>query len=164
MQKINNTKKATGAGKKFVSSPHSFLCPSVGGKGSGGQNDFFISPPFFFPYDFLPCAVSLTAYVRWVLNMASDFFFFQLLSTRVFAFWQLAARQPHWTLIQLELNWTFPGWIEFFLNELNFFHPWRIAKESKQTTKKPIRKEKVTNKKERKKRVFYEYLKQKGKK
>ena len=86
-----------------------------GGKRVGRPERLFCFPTFLFPTRFpSPCAVSLTAYVRWVLNMASDFFFFQLLSTRVFAFWQLAAQQPHWTLIQLELNWTFPGWIEPF--------------------------------------------------
>ena len=122
-----------------------------GEKGSGVQNDLFISPPFFFPHNFFPMRCPWPRTFVESETRRRIFFFFQFLSTRVFAFWQLAAGQPHWTLIQLSWIELFQIELNFFLNELNFFHPWRIAKESNQTTKKPIKEErwKTKQKKER---------------
>ena len=149
MQK--STKEATGAEKKFfVSSPHSFLCPSVGKKGRASRTTFLFPHLSFSHTIFSPCGV-LDRARSLSLKHGVGFFFFQFLSTPAFAFWQLAAGQPHWTLIQLSWIELFQIELNFFLNELNFFHPWRIAKESNQTTKKPIKKErwKTKQKKER---------------
>ena len=149
MQKKKTPKKPPAREKSLFLHRTAFFVLQWGKRVGRPERPFYF-PTFLFPTQFFPHAVSLTAHVRWVWNTASDFFL-QFLSTRVFAFWQLAAGQPHWTLIQLSWIELFQIELNFFLNELNFFHPWRIAKESNQTTKKPIKKErwKTKQKKER---------------
>ena len=149
MQK--STKEATGAEKKFFLFFTAQLSLSFSGEKGRASRTTFLFPHLSFSHTiFSPCGV-LDRARSLSLKHGVGFFFFQFLSTRVFAFWQLAAGQPHWTLIQLSWIELFQIELNFFLNELNFFHPWRIAKESNQTTKKPIKEErwKTKQKKER---------------
>ena len=162
MQK--STKEATGAEKKFFCFFTAQLSLSFSGeKGSGVQNDLFISPPFFFPHNFFPMRCP------WPLTFVESetrrrVFFLPIFVYSCFCVLTASGRAAALNFDSVELNWTFPDWIEFFSEWIELFPSLAYSKRIQSNNQEANKGRKVKNKtKERKERVFDKYLKQKGK-
>ena len=134
------------------------------GKRVGRPERPFYFPTFLFPTQFFPHAVSLTAHVRWVWNTASDFFLLPIFVHSCFCVLTASGRAAALNFDSVELNWTFPDWIEFFSEWIELFPSLAYSKRIQSNNQEANKERKVKNKtKERKERVFDKYLKQKGK-